>query len=85
MVKEFFRLVGMRLISIPLWIAMTVATVAWYTLMTLGVMLLAIPCWLLFGDAMLWKPDDLWFMWYYDQYYDKIKKLQDEYNNKYRR
>ena len=85
MVKEFFRLVGMRLLSILLWVAMAVATIAWYTLMTAGVMLLSIPCWLLFGDGFIWMPDPIWFMWYYEQYYKKIEKLQDAYNKKYRR
>ena len=85
MVKEFFRLIGMRLISIPFWIAMAICTVLWYTLMIVGTILLAIPCWILFGDGFIWKPDDLWFMWYYDNYYNKIERLQDKYNKKYRR
>jgi hypothetical protein len=85
MIKEFFKLIGMRLISIPIWIAMVVATLAWYTLMVICAILLIVPCWLFFGDSFIWKPDDRWFLQYYDQYYNKIEKRQEAFDKKYRK
>jgi hypothetical protein len=85
MVKEFFKLIGLRLISIPFWIAMAVATLTWYTLIIIGAILLVIPCGLLFGDSFIWKPDDRWFLQYYDQYYNKIEKRQESFDKKYRK
>jgi hypothetical protein len=85
MIKEFFKLIGLRLLSIPLWIALALATIVWYTFLSIGVILLSIPCWLLFGDGFIWMPDAIWFMWYYDDYYKKIEKRQELFNKKYRK